>query len=222
MSRIIKLIVISSILGAQLMGVSMAQASDPMIGDPIAGEAKSKLVCSACHGPDGTGSPGPVFPKLAGQHAEYIIKQITELRASSKDPKTALRIDPLMSMQAGLLSDQDILDVAAFFSSNPVKEGIMSEDKALVKRGEDLYRGGDLARSIPACTACHSPSGLGNGPAKYPVIAGQQAAYTSKQMLNFRNNIRKNDINRVMRDIAERLSDADIKALAAYMQGIKP
>jgi cytochrome c553 len=187
-------------------------------GDPVAGEKKS-LICSACHGKDGA-SINPVWPKHAGQHPEYMIKQLQEFRAGFKDPTTALRYDPIMSAQASILSDQDILDLAAYFATKPISQGVA--DKTLVKRGQEIYIGGDLARNIPACSACHSPKGIGNGPAKFPVMAGQHSVYTASQLNNFKSGKRKNDIGRIMRDIAERLTDDEIKAVSSYIEGIQP
>ncbi len=189
-----------------------------IIGDAAAGEKKA-LICSACHGPAGV-SVNPLWPKLAGQHATYTIKQLKNFKAGSQDPDQALRYDPSMSPQANLLSEQDMADLAAYFASQPTNYA--AADETLVERGRQLYRGGDIARNIPACTACHSPSGHGNAPAGYPSVAGQHSDYIIKQLNDFKRGIRRNDTERVMRDIAERLSEDDIKAIASYMQGVKP
>lgn len=187
-------------------------------GDALAGEKKA-TICAACHGPGGV-SVNPEWPKHAGQHAEYILKQLQEFKAGYKDPATALRYNAIMSAQASILSDQDMRDLSAYYASKPINQGVA--DEALAKRGAEIYRGGDLARNIPACSACHGPTGTGNGPAKFPSLAGQHAVYTAIQLNNFKTGIRKNDIGRIMRDIAERLSEDEIKAVSSYIEGIKP
>lgn len=189
-----------------------------LTGDASVGEKKA-LICSACHGAGGV-STNPTWPKLAGQHEQYIQKQLFDFRQSSKSPDNAMRDDPSMRAQVAALSDQDIADLAAYYNKQATTMGV--SDEKLVKRGQEIYRGGDLARNIPACTACHSPTGVGNGPAKYPLVTGQHADYMAKQLHDFKNGIRKNDNARIMRDIAERLSDDEIKAVSSYMQGLHP
>ena len=203
-----------------LLGFSVISSAQvpTLTGDPAVGEKKA-LVCSACHGPAGV-SVNPLWPKLAGQHEQYIQKQLFDFRQGFKAPDKATRSDPTMSAQTAALTDQDIADLAAYYSKQAVPAG--ASDEKLVQRGQEIYRGGDLARNIPACTACHSPTGTGNGPAKYPLVSGQHADYTVKQLYDFKKGARKNDNARIMRDIAERLSDDDIKAVASYMQGLHP
>lgn len=214
MNRIIKL---SIFFVLSLSQTSFAQVT-PAQGDALAGEKKA-AICAACHGPGGV-SVNPEWPKHAGQHAEYTLKQLQEFKAGYKDPATALRYNPIMSAQASILSDQDMLDLAAYYASKPINQGVA--DEKLATRGAEIYRGGDIARNIPACSACHGPTGIGNGPAKFPSIAGQHSVYTANQLHNFKTGVRKNDIGRVMRDIAERLTEDEIKAVSSYIEGIKP
>ncbi len=210
-------------LQLKLIGIVLlaATASAQMpAGDPVAGEKKA-TICAACHGPKGV-SVNPDWPKQAGQHAQYMYKQLVEFKAGMTATGSAVfRKDPVMSAQASLLSEQDMADLSAYFATLPVSYAdIAPADEELARRGERLYRGGDVVRHIPACSGCHSPSGLGNGPAKFPILAGQHSKYISNQLNHFRSGLRANDSNRMMRDIAERLSDADIAAVALYIQGL--
>ena len=191
---------------AMMLAVSGAQAA----GDAEAGKAKS-VTCLACHGPEGN-SVNPVWPKLAGQHASYIKKQLTDFRSDK-------RADPLMTTQAKILqSEQDIDDLAAYFSAQTQSGGSAAPDA--VKNGEKLYRAGDSARGIAACMACHGPAGDGNPAANFPRIAGQHAAYVEKALKDFRDGKRTNDPQRMMQGVADKMSDADIKAVAQYVQGL--
>ena len=179
-------------------------------GDAAAGKTKA-APCAACHGLDGN-SPNPIWPKLAGQSTQYIRKQIA-------DYKSGARSDPLMSAQAALLAtDQDVADVAAFFTSQKQSDGVAKADLAV--RGEQFYRGGNLANGVAACSGCHGPVGLGNPSAKFPRISGQHADYLTKALKDFRAGTRSNDPNGMMRGVAERMSDAEIAAVAQYVQGL--
>ncbi|MCU1725481.1 cytochrome c4 [Pseudomonas sp. 7P_10.2_Bac1] len=194
------------------MGVSgIAQAADtPLVGDAAAGQAKT-VVCGACHGPDGN-SMAPNFPKLAGQGDRYLLKQLHEI----KDGKRQVLE---MTGQLTALNDQDLADIAAYYASQ--KSSVGAADPALVARGEALFRGGDLQKGMPACTGCHSPDGQGNSPAGFPHLGGQHANYIEKQLTDFREGNRTNDgDSMIMRAIAAKLSNKDIKALASYIQGL--
>ncbi len=191
---------------AMVLAVSGAQAA----GDVEAGKAKS-VVCLACHGPEGN-SVNPMWPKLAGQHASYIKKQLNDFRSDK-------RADPLMTTQAKILqSDQDIEDLAAYFSAQTQSGGSAAPDA--VKAGEKLYRAGDSNKGIAACMACHGPAGDGNPAANFPRIAGQHATYVEKALTDFRDGKRTNDTARMMQGVADKMSDADIKAVAQYVQGL--
>jgi cytochrome c553 len=179
-------------------------------GDPEAGKQKA-VPCAACHGPDGN-SFNPVWPKLAGQHPEYIQKQIMDFKGGARQ-------DPLMTPQAALLAtDQDVADVAAFFASQTQTTGKAAADQ--VALGEQLYRGGNPATGVPACSGCHGPAGLGNALAKFPRISGQHADYATKALRDFRASGRANDPNGMMRGVALRMTDAEITAVAQYVQGL--
>jgi cytochrome c553 len=190
-----------------LLSTSMAVVA---AGDAAAGKTKS-ATCAACHGADGN-SPIPNFPKLAGQGENYLVKQINEF----KEGKT--RNDPTMAPMVAPLTPQDIEDLAAFFHSQ--KQTIGEADKSLAEAGKKLYLGGDAERGISACIACHGPQGMGMDQAKYPRISGQHAAYTEIQLKNFKAGKRSNDPGSMMRDIAAKMSEADMKAVASYIQGL--
>lgn len=155
----------------------------------------------------------PNWPKLAGQGERYLLKQLTDIRDGA-------RVVPEMTGMLTNLSDQDLADIAAHFSTQTMAGGVA--DAELAERGEAIYRGGNLKTGLPACTGCHSPTGQGNEPAGYPRLAGQHAAYTAKQLTDFREGDRTNDGDiMVMRTIAERLSNKDIQAVAEYIQGLR-
>ncbi len=189
-----------------------AGAQSLVDGDVDAGKNKS-APCSACHGADGN-SLSPLWPNLAGQAAPYIVVQLKAFKAG-------LRNDPLMSPQAMNLSDEDMADLAVYFESLPAAAQAVA-DVDLVDRAEALWRGGNTDRGVAACLACHGPTGRGNPAAAYPALAGQHAAYSEKQLRDYAAGTRTSDgKTRIMRDIAERLSQDDIKALASYVQGLK-
>jgi cytochrome c553 len=199
-------------LAAGLLGLSLAFGMSIEVqaaGDAAAGKARA-MVCMACHGADGNGGADPLWPKLAGQHADYIMKQL-------HDFKSGKRTDPIMTGMAAPLNDTDIANLAAYFSSQKTKPG-MAKSEALVKIGEKLFRGGDTKMGITACMACHGPSGMGIPP-RYPRVAGQNQAYTTKQLLAFKNGTRTND-GQTMTRIAFLLSEDQIKALSDYMAGL--
>lgn len=178
-------------------------------GDPAAGQAKA-AVCAACHGADGK-SIMPSYPNLAGQHASYLAKQLTDYRDGN-------RVNALMSGQATNLTDEDIQDLAAYFSAMPKHENISAEENLTL--GQDIYRGGITSAGVAACAACHGPAGDGNPGAAWPVISGQNAQYTSDQLKYFRSEERANDSNAMMRAISKRMTDAEIDAVANYIAGL--
>lgn len=189
---------------------SDAAAPAAPVGDAKAGQTKA-AACGACHGPDGN-SPSDAFPKIAGQHASYAVEQLKAF----KDGK---RKDPMMTGQAAPLSDQDMLDVAAFFSTQTPQPGMAAKES--VEAGQKLYRGGDAAKKIPACMACHAPNGAGNVAAKYPRLSGQHAAYTTKQIARYKEGNHNGSAGaKMMQDIASRLSPEETKALSEYIAGL--
>lgn len=196
-----------------------AQADSLVDGSIEAGKAKS-ITCTACHGPEGN-SVNPLWPNIAGQSAPYIVAQITAFRDGAANPAKAKRYDPLMSPQSMTLSDEDIRDLAVYFESLPAPAQAVA-DPSSIDSGEALYRGGDLEDGISACLACHGPTGHGNPAAGYPALQGQHAVYTAKQLRDYASGKRTSDgPTRVMRDIASRLSEDDIDALASYIQGLR-
>lgn len=195
-----------------LLGTSLTAAlAGAQEGSIEAGRTKS-ATCAACHGADGN-SVTPDWPMLAGQHASYIVRQ---LRAFKDGERTDVTMKPF----ADMLSEQDMLDVAAYFESQkPTPKGA---DPALVGLGQQIYRGGVPDRGVAACIACHGPQGNGNPLASFPRISGQHAAYTTKQLNAYRAGDRRSDVdhNQMMRNIAGELFDDEIRALASYAQGL--
>jgi cytochrome c553 len=176
--------------------------------DPAKGAAVYNGMCSSCHGADGN-SGAPLYPKLSQQHPEYLAKQLAEF-------KSGKRANAIMSGLAAGLSDDDMRNVAAYLSSTKAKPGF-AKDKELATLGEKIYRGGIADRQIPACAGCHSPTGAGI-PSQYPRLSGQHADYTVSQLTQFRDGVRKNSLQ--MNQVAAKLNDREIKALADYMAGL--
>jgi len=192
------------------LGICGATQAADLAGNAAAGQTKA-AVCGACHGPDGN-SMAPNFPKLAGQGDRYLLKQLHDIKDGKR---TVLEMTGLLTN----LNDQDLADIAAWFSSQKVSVG--AADANLVAKGEALFRGGKLDQGMPACIGCHSPNGAGNAPAGFPHLGGQHAAYITKQLTAFREGERTNDGDTtVMRSIAAKLSNKDIEALAQYIQGL--
>lgn len=197
-----------------------AAADSLVAGSAEAGKAKS-ITCAACHGAAGN-SANPMWPNLAGQNANYIVTQLKAFKPGT-DPtlQPALRSDPLMTSMAMPLSEQDMRDLAVYFESLPAAVNSVADEKTLA-RAEALYRGGNEAAGVPACLACHGPTGRGNPAATYPMLSGQHAAYTAKALRDYAAESRTSDgKTMVMRDIASRLSKDDIAAIASYVQGLK-
>ncbi len=178
-------------------------------GSVEAGKQKSAS-CAVCHGPDGN-SNNPTWPNLAGQHAEYIRKQLADYRAGIR------KSDQMAPMAMGL-SDQDIDDLAVYYASQKPRTGQARPE--MVEAGERVYRAGDAARGLAACMACHGPAGTGNPAANYPRINAQHAEYTILQLKAFKAEERANDREGIMRDIAGRMSNDSIEAVADYLQGL--
>ena len=179
--------------------------------DDAADAGKSKAaVCGACHGMDGN-SASPQFPKLAGQNASYIQAQLANF-------KSGKRQNAIMSGQAANLSEQDMAAVAAYFSSQKVSIG--EAEAGQVKQGDQLYRNGNKDENVPACLACHGPTGAGNLLMKVPSLAGQHSAYVVAQLQNYANGSRTTDPKEMMETIAARLTPAEMQAVAAYIEGL--
>ena len=178
-------------------------------GNADAGKGKA-AVCGACHGSDGN-STSAQFPKLASQNASYIQAQLSNF-------KSGKRQNPIMSAQAANLSEQDMQDLAAYFSSQALTVGEAVPGQ--VKQGEQLYRNGNKDENVPACLACHSPDGSGNFLMKVPALGGQHAAYVVAQLQNYASGSRSTDPNKMMETIASRLTQAEMQAVASYIEGL--
>ncbi len=184
-------------------------AAQPAKPDAAEGEKRYAAVCAACHAADGN-STIPANPKLAQQHPEYLVKQLQDF----KDKK---RASAIMQPFASQLAEQDMRNISAFLAGSKAKPGF-AKDKDLVALGERIYRGGVPDRQIAACAACHSPNGAGI-PAQYPRLSGQHADYTAAQLAAFRDGTRKNSPQ--MTDIAAKLNDREIRAVADYIAGLR-
>jgi cytochrome c553 len=181
----------------------------PAPGSAEAGKSKA-ITCGACHGADGN-SVNPVWPSIAGQHPAYIVRQLEAF-------KDGTRTEPLMLGQAMLLSDEDMRNLAVYYSEMTTATKVIA-DPSTLDYGERLYRGGKRENNTPACIACHGPNGRGNPAASYPSLKGQYAVYIAKQLREYTR--RSDGVTRVMRDIAAKLSEEDIVAVSSYVQGLQ-
>jgi cytochrome c553 len=177
--------------------------------DIAKGQAIATQVCGACHSFDGSRG-APANPIIAGQHADYLVKQLSEFKAGKRD-------NPVMKGFASALSDDDMRNVAAFYASKSAKPG-SAKNKDLVVLGERIYRGGIADRAVPACAGCHNPTGAGV-PAQYPRVGGQHADYLEAQTVAFRDGVRNN--SPIMSGVAAKMNDREIKAVADYMAGLR-
>lgn len=201
---------------AALIAISLlagAASAGPLVeGSPEAGQAKA-ATCAACHGPQGN-SVNPQWPSLAGQNAPYLVEQLEAF-------KEGTRADVLMTGQAMALSEQDMRDLAVYYAAQAPQPKVVANPGTL-DNGAALYRGGDPENNLAACAACHGPTGQGNPAAAYPMLKGQHATYTATQLRAYASGARKSDgPNRIMREIAVRMREDDIVALASYIQGLK-
>ena len=201
---------------ACLLATAGAFAQVSLKADPSKARAIVSQVCVACHSLDGN-STQPVNPILAGQHASYMAKQLADFKSGGGKP--ARRPSNVMSAMVANLSVDDMHNLAAYFALQKPRPRA-ARDADLVSRGQAIYRGGVAAKKIAACSACHGPSGAGV-PTQFPRLAGQYAEYVSAQLRAFRAGARANDPNRMMRAVAEKLSDDDIAAVAEYISGLR-
>jgi cytochrome c553 len=193
-----------------------ATAQGPAKADLSKAQQVATQMCAACHAADGN-SIQAANPVLAGQHADYTVKQLTNFKP--QDGKPAERPNAVMAGMAASLSAEDMRSLAAYFESQKPRPRT-ARDPELVKLGQAIYRGGILSRNVAACTACHGPNGAGM-PAQYPRLAGQFPEYVAVQLKAFRSGERANDSGRMMRAVAERLSDKEIAAVAEYIAGLR-
>jgi cytochrome c553 len=184
--------------------------------DPSQAQQLVDKICAACHAADGN-STLSANPVLAGQHADYTLKQLMNFR--TLDGKPAERINAVMAGMVASLSAGDLRNLAAYFEAQKSKPRV-ARDPELARLGQAIYRGGILAKNLAACTACHGPNGTGM-PAQFPRLAGQFPEYTTAQLRAFRSGERANDPNRMMRAVAEKLSDREIAAVAEYIAGLR-
>lgn len=188
----------------------LLQAANPEVG-----KTKAAEVCAACHGSDGN-STNPAWPKLAGQHAGYLAKQLADFKPAAQGE--AKRPNAVMAGIATGLSSEDMQNLAAYFATLPRQRGLA--DSTQVALGEKIYRAGNKDSGVPACMACHGPNGTGNPPANFPAVSGQHAAYTVATLKEFRAGSRANDSNEMMRGVAHAMTDVEIQAVAEYMAGL--
>ena len=209
----------ASLLSAAVMslpaGARAGEAEKVYAGDPAKGKEIAATVCAACHNPDGN-SPTPANPKLAGQHAGYLFKQMKNFK-TGPDGKPE-RVNAIMNGMIAPYDENQMKDLAAWFSSQPQAGGAL-KDRANLELGQKLYRAGDASKGLPACAGCHGPTGKGI-PVQYPRIAGQYQEYLEAQLKAFRSGERANDPNKMMRMIAIKMTDAEIRAVADYIAGL--
>lgn len=212
------MIVVSAalVLSGQIFAETAPAASSSDKGDAAKGEQIATQVCASCHNADGN-SMIPINPSLAGQHAEYITKQLNDFKAQGDKP--AQRENPVMGAMVAPLSAEDMKNLATYYARQTPKPG-GAKDKELAEEGEKIYRGGNLETNVPACSGCHSPNGSGLPPV-YPRLAGQHADYTAAQLRAFRTEERANDANKVMHAIATRMSEKEMQAVSEFISGLR-
>ncbi len=184
--------------------------------DLVLAQKIATQVCAACHAADGN-SPASANPKLAGQFADYLHKQLSNFKAA--EGKKALRENPVMAGMVANLSAADMKSLAAYFSEQKLKPAL-ARDKDLAAKGQAIWRGGNTQSGVPACAGCHGASGAGM-PAFYPRLSGQFAEYIEVQLKSFRSGTRANDTNGMMRGVAQRMTDGEIRAVAEYAAGLR-
>lgn len=210
-----------SLMSAMLMLLaSTAGAKDPITGGDAEAGAKLAAPCIACHGPGGN-STNPEWPKLAGQSGPYIVEQLQAFKSGVRD-------NPLMNPQAAGLSEQDMRDLAAYYATRSMTPGVAAESAVAI--ADPLHRAGDAERGLPACSACHGPTGAGNAAAGYPRLSGQHDTYLANTLRLFRSIARgdvplpedqRSDSLKIMLTVADELTDEEIDALGSYFQGLQ-
>ncbi len=191
-----------------LVFVFAAYTTVQAAGDAGAGEEKS-MACQGCHGADGN-SPAGMWPSLAGQAEKYLVKQINDFKSGARTNET-------MESMVADLSNQDIADISAYFASKKATSSGTHDDEGLIILGKKIYKGGNNDSRLMACAGCHGPNAEGNGPANFPRLGGQQAEYLLVQLESFSNSSRTNDMAAMMQNIAARMSQKEMEAVAAYL-----
>ncbi|MGF6725665.1 cbb3-type cytochrome c oxidase subunit III [Paraburkholderia sp. GAS41] len=216
MNRLCKALMVFQVAAGLSVLAVQARAADPGKPDINRGQAIATQVCASCHGADGN-SAGGAYPKLAGQHPEYLVKQLMDFK-TQPGAKQPARNNAIMAAMAAPLSNQDMVNVAAYFAAQTPKPGY-AHNKNTVPLGEKIYRAGNAATAVPACASCHGPTGQGI-PVQYPRLSGQWAEYTVAQLNAFTQGPGARNNSDPMHTIASRLSDSDIKAVADYIAGL--
>jgi cytochrome c553 len=194
-----------------VLAAAPAHAQDAAKAQSIAAQ-----VCAACHAADGN-SIGPANPKIAGQHPEYLHKQLADFKGQGA--KKPARDNAVMTSMVANLSDADLKNLAAYYSGQKLKPAVAA-DKELAALGQKVWRGGNTQTGVPACAGCHGPTGAGI-PAQYPRVSGQYSEYLAAQLRAFRDGGRANDPNGMMRGVTSRMSEREIKAVAEYAAGLR-
>jgi cytochrome c553 len=200
----------SLVCGASFLASSV-WAAEPAPPEPAKAQQIVTQLCAACHGADGN-SVVPANPNLAQQIPEYTTKQLANF-------KNGERVNAVMTGMVAALSPEDMANLGVYFWQQNAKPGVAT-NKELALLGQSLYRGGNAATGVPACSGCHSPDGVGI-PKQYPRLAGQHAEYTASQLKAWRSGERANDPNKMMRMIAAKLSDREIQAVSEFIQGLR-
>src|SRR5262245_36207843 len=197
-------------------GIVALPATPTLAQDLARAENTAKQVCAACHAADGN-STAPANPKIAGQIPEYLQKQLIDFKPQAG--KKPVRESPIMMGMVANLSEADMKGLAAYYSGQKLKPAAAA-DKNLALAGQKLWRGGNATTGVPACAGCHGPAGAGM-PAQYPRLAGQYAEYIAAQLKAFKEGGRANDPNGMMRGVAARMSEREIRAVAEYAAGLR-
>ncbi|MBD3641320.1 MAG: cytochrome c4 [Marinobacter sp.] len=198
------------LIAGVVLGVSLTTLAHGA-GDPQAGE-QNAAVCAGCHGQGGQKPVMGVYPKLSGLGEKYLYDQLAAIKSGD-------RAIPEMTGLLDNMSEQDLQDLAAYFDSQDMIVSQANPDT--IDQGAALYRGGNLATGVPACAGCHNPQGKGNEPGGYPALGGQNAEYVIKQLNAYRDGSRNTGANAaIMMDVAAKLTDAEIEAVANYVSGL--
>ena len=205
----------NKLLVSLLLAIGILNIATAAEGNIAAGKTKSTM-CAACHGADGN-SLVPMYPKLAGQSANYIAKQLADFKKGATSAGKEGRADPIMAGMVMALSEQDMADLGAYFASQKRSESNAKGNA----QGHKLFTGGDVERKIPACAGCHGTNGKGMAAAGFPSLAAQQVDYLKNQLIKFKSGARANDNNAVMRNVAMELSDSEITSLAQQISSLK-
>lgn len=204
-----------SLLLSLLLVAGSLQAQD-QAPDLAKAKQTAETVCAGCHTADGN-SQLPAYPKLAGQHSDYLFKQLREFKGW--DGKAPVRENAVMGAMVAALDEADMKGLAAYFSSQKLQPDV-AKNLDTINAGQQIWRAGIAAKGVPACAACHGPAGAGL-PAQFPALAGQFAEYTDTQLKSFRDGVRANDPNSMMRMIALKMTDKEMKAVADYVAGLR-